>query len=107
MVLSVLIHVKDRRMFRAFKLVFVGRLCQIGVDTNGADKDLLQCGRLIGCATNVPLNKKRHEVFPGTKLHHATEIEKSAVLALCLLGYNEEVCDAMRTSLVALLYALT
>lgn len=89
-----LIHVKDPRMLTAIEVTAGGRLFQVVVDSDVTAKDLLQRGR-VRRITILPLNKIRHDVLPDTKLRDAKQIENSAELALCLVGYDEEVRNAI------------
>ncbi|KAI0565202.1 Structural maintenance of chromosomes protein [Gracilaria domingensis] len=92
---ATLIRVKDPKLTTAIEVTAGGRLYQVVVDTDSTANDLLKKGRLLRRVTILPLNKIKHEVLPATKVHRAKQIERSAELALSLVGYDHEVVNAI------------
>lgn len=90
-----LVRVKDPAMTTAIEVTAGGRLYQVVVDSDGTANDILKRGRLTRRVTILPLNKIRHEVLARAKLQAAKHIEPSTELALSLVGYEQEVANAI------------
>lgn len=90
-----LIRLKDPRMTTAIEVTAGGRLYQVVVDTDSTANELLKKGKLVRRVTILPLNKLRHDVVHRSKIDRAKAIEPSAELALSLVGYDEDVSNAM------------
>lgn len=90
-----LIEIKDSRMTTAVEVTAGGRLFQVVVDTDSTANDLLKRGKLVRRVTILPLNKIKHEVLSHSKLQRAKSLERSTQLALNLVGYDEEVSNAV------------
>lgn len=90
-----LVRVKDSKMTTAIEVTAGGRLYQVVVDTDATANDILKKGRLARRVTILPLNKIRHDVLARSKIQAAKDIEPSAELALSLVGYDQEVANAI------------
>lgn len=94
-IIAKLVRVKDQKMTTAIEVTAGGRLYQIVVDTDATANDILKKGRLARRVTILPLNKIRHEVLSRSKVQVAKELEPSTELALTLVGYDQEVANAI------------
>lgn len=90
-----LVQVKDSAWTTAIEVTAGGRLYQVVVDTDSTANDLLRRGKLARRVTILPLNKIRHEVLHRSKLQNAKNIEPRTELALSLVGYDQDVANAM------------
>lgn len=90
-----LISVKDPKMTTAIEVTAGGRLYQVVVDTDSTANDILKNGQLARRVTILPLNKIRHEVISRAKAEAAKQIEPSTEVALSLVGYDQEVANAV------------
>lgn len=90
-----LVHVKDPKVTTAVEVTAGGRLYHVVVDNDRTANDVLKRGNLVRRVTILPLNKIRHEVISRAKVQAAKEIEPSAELALSLVGYEQEVANAI------------
>ncbi|KAG0476787.1 hypothetical protein HPP92_013628 [Vanilla planifolia] len=96
-VITKLITVKDMSTMTALEVAAGGKLFNVVVDNENTGKQLLQNGDLRRRVTLIPLNKIQSHVVPIRVQQAATRLvgEYNAELALLLVGYDEEVKNAM------------
>ncbi|CAI0404510.1 unnamed protein product [Linum tenue] len=96
-VVAKLIEVKDKSAMTALEVTAGGKLYNVVVDTENTGKQLLQNGELRRRVTIIPLNKiQAHRVPPRVQQAAAKLVGKeNAELALSLVGYDEELKNAM------------
>ncbi|XP_054814722.1 structural maintenance of chromosomes protein 2-1-like [Prosopis cineraria] len=96
-VVARLIKVKDRAAMTALEVTAGGKLFNVVVDTENTGKQLLQNGDLRRRVTIIPLNKIQTHTIPSRVQQAAARLvgEDNAELALCLVGYEEELKSAM------------
>lgn len=86
----------DYNKSTALEITAGGRLYNVVVETEQVGKDLLKNGRLKKRVTIIPLNKIDAFKISAQKLAAATKLALGKVrLALSLVGYPEEVANAM------------
>lgn len=90
-----LIRVKDPAMMTAIEVSAGGRLYQVVVDSDSTANELLKRGRLAKRVTILPLNKISHRVIENRQLARAKHLEPSSSLALNLIGFEDQVANAM------------
>lgn len=90
-----LVRVKDPKVTTAIEVTASGRLYHVVVDNDATANDVLKKGNLARSVTILPLNKIKHEVIARAKLQAAKEIEPSTEVALSLIGYDQEVANAV------------
>uniref|UniRef100_A0A1J3JL63 Structural maintenance of chromosomes protein n=2 Tax=Noccaea caerulescens TaxID=107243 RepID=A0A1J3JL63_NOCCA len=96
-VVAKLVKVNDRSSMTALEVTAGGKLFNVVVDTEDTGKQLLQKGDLRRRITIIPLNKIQSHVVPS-KVQQATVRlvgKGNAELALSLVGYSEELKNAM------------
>ncbi|THH15903.1 hypothetical protein EW146_g4642 [Bondarzewia mesenterica] len=80
----------------ALEITAGGKLYNVVVEDERVGKELLQNGRLKKRVTIIPLNKISSSKMPAQKLDVATRLAPGKVrLALSLIGYPDEVSNAM------------
>ncbi|XP_019707663.1 structural maintenance of chromosomes protein 2-2 isoform X2 [Elaeis guineensis] len=96
-VVAKLIKVKDSSTMTALEVAAGGKLFNVVVDTENTGKQLLQNGALQRRVTIIPLNKIQTNTIPPRVQQAAVRLvgEGNAQLALLLVGYDEEVKNAM------------
>uniref|UniRef100_A0A1D1YJB7 Structural maintenance of chromosomes protein n=1 Tax=Anthurium amnicola TaxID=1678845 RepID=A0A1D1YJB7_9ARAE len=96
-VIAKLIKVKDNSTMTALEVTAGGKLFNVVVDTENTGKQLLQNGDLRRRVTIIPLNKIQSHAVPHKVQQAAVRLagEGNAMLALSLVGYDEEVKSAM------------
>ncbi|KAK4285164.1 hypothetical protein QN277_001899 [Acacia crassicarpa] len=96
-VVARLIKVKDRAAMTALEVTAGGKLFNVVVDTENTGKQLLQNGDLRRRVTIIPLNKIQSHTVPSRIQQAASRLvgEDNAELALSLVGYEEELKNAM------------
>ncbi|KAL9831546.1 putative structural maintenance of chromosomes protein [Arabidopsis thaliana] len=93
-VVAKLIKVNDRSSMTALEVTAGGKLFNVIVDTEDTGKQLLQKGDLRRRVTIIPLNKIQSHLVPP-RVQQATVGKGNAELALSLVGYSEELKNAM------------
>ncbi|CAL9780689.1 unnamed protein product [Musa acuminata subsp. burmannicoides] len=96
-VVAKLIKVKDASTMTALEVAARGKLFNVVVDTEYTGKQLLEYGELRRRVTIIPLNKIQSHIVPQRVQQAAARLvgEKNAQLALLLVGYDDEVKNAM------------
>ncbi|URD77883.1 structural maintenance of chromosomes protein [Musa troglodytarum] len=96
-VVAKLIKVKDASTMTALEVAARGKLFNVVVDTEYTGKQLLEFGELRRRVTIIPLNKIQSHIVPQRVQQAAARLvgEKNAQLALLLVGYDDEVKNAM------------
>ncbi|KAH0461507.1 hypothetical protein IEQ34_009082 [Dendrobium chrysotoxum] len=96
-VVARLIKIKDRSTMTALEVAAGGKLFNVVVDTENTGKQLLQNGELRRRVTIIPLNKIQSHIVPTRVQQSAASLvgEHNAELALLLIGYDDEVKNAM------------
>ncbi|KAJ0988950.1 hypothetical protein J5N97_007306 [Dioscorea zingiberensis] len=96
-VVAKLIKVKDSSAMTALEVAAGGKLFNVVVDTEDTGKQLLQNGDLRRRVTIIPLNKIQSFTVPSSVQQAAARLvgEGNAELALLLIGYHDEVKNAM------------
>ncbi|CAN6468378.1 unnamed protein product [Victoria cruziana] len=96
-VVAKLIKVKDDTALTAIEVAAGGKLFNVVVDSESTGKQLLEKGDLRKRVTIIPLNKIQSYMVPARVQHAASRLvgEGNAKLALSLVGYDEEVKNAM------------
>ncbi|KAJ6824880.1 structural maintenance of chromosomes protein 2-1-like [Iris pallida] len=96
-VVAKLIKVKDSSTMTALEVAAGGKLYNVVVDTESTGKQLLQNGDLRRRVTIIPLNKIQSYTVPSRIQQAAGSLvgEDNAKLALLLVGYDNEVKNAM------------
>ncbi|CAL9067896.1 unnamed protein product [Musa banksii] len=96
-VVAKLIKVKDASTMTALEVAARGKLFNVVVDTEYTGKQLLEYGELRRRVTIIPLNKIQSHIVPQRVQQAAARLvgEKNAQLALLLVGYGDEVKNAM------------
>ncbi|XP_010246683.1 PREDICTED: structural maintenance of chromosomes protein 2-1-like [Nelumbo nucifera] len=96
-VVAKLIRVKDSSTMTALEVAAGGKLYNVVVDTENTGKQLLQNGDLRRRVTIIPLNKIQSHTVPPRVQNAAVRLvgDGNAQLALSLVGYDEEVKNAM------------
>ncbi|XP_078446527.1 structural maintenance of chromosomes protein 2-2-like [Wolffia australiana] len=96
-VVAKLIKVKDSSAMTALEVAAGGKLYNVVVDTENTGKQLLQNGDLRRRVTIIPLNKIQSHTVPQRVQQAAVKLvgEGNAMLALSLVGYEEEISNAM------------
>ncbi|OCH89946.1 condensin complex subunit SMC2 [Obba rivulosa] len=87
---------EDYNKSTALEITAGGKLYNIVVESEQVGKDLLQNGKLRKRVTIIPLNKINPGRMPDRKIQAATNLAPGKVrLALSLVGYEQEVANAM------------
>ncbi|KAM3353068.1 hypothetical protein ACQJBY_024322 [Aegilops geniculata] len=96
-VVAQLIKIKDSSTATALEVAAGGRLYNVVVDTETTGKQLLQNGGLKRRVTIIPLNKIHTGTIPDRvqQAAHRMVGAENVTLALELVGYDEEVKNAM------------
>ncbi|XP_039125905.1 structural maintenance of chromosomes protein 2-1-like [Dioscorea cayenensis subsp. rotundata] len=96
-VVAKLIKVKDSSAMTALEVAAGGKLFNVVVDTENTGKQLLKNGDLRRRVTIIPLNKIQSYTVPLNVQQAAARLvgEGNAELALLLIGYEDEVKNAM------------
>ncbi|XP_020571782.1 structural maintenance of chromosomes protein 2-1-like [Phalaenopsis equestris] len=96
-VVARLVTIKDRSTMTALEVAAGGKLFNVVVDTENTGKQLLQNGDLRRRVTIIPLNKIQYHIVPARVQQVAASLvgEHNAELALLLVGYDDEVKNAM------------
>ncbi|CAG7869886.1 unnamed protein product [Brassica rapa] len=96
-VVAKLIKVNDRSSMTALEVTAGGKLFNVVVDTEDTGKQLLQKGDLRRRVTIIPLNKIQSHLVPSRVQQAAVRLvgKGNAELALSLVGYSEEIKNAM------------
>ncbi|WOL09777.1 structural maintenance of chromosomes protein 2-1-like [Canna indica] len=96
-VVAKLIKVKDASTTTALEVAAGGKLFNVVVDTESTGKQLLQHGELRRRVTIIPLNKIQTYIVPQRVQQAAARLvgEDKAQLALTLVGYDDEVKNAV------------
>ncbi|PKA61743.1 Structural maintenance of chromosomes protein 2-1 [Apostasia shenzhenica] len=96
-VVARLITVKDSSTMTALEVAAGGKLFNVVVDSENTGKKLLQNGDLRRRVTIIPLNKIQTSIIPNRIQQAAARLvgEHNAKLALLLVGYDDEVKNAM------------
>ncbi|XP_072964208.1 structural maintenance of chromosomes protein 2-1-like isoform X1 [Typha angustifolia] len=96
-VIARLVKVKDNSTATALEVAAGGKLFNVVVDTESTGKQLLQNGDLRRRVTIIPLNKIQTSTVPARVQQSAARLvgEGNAQLALLLVGYDDEVKNAM------------
>ncbi|XP_020113551.1 structural maintenance of chromosomes protein 2-1-like isoform X1 [Ananas comosus] len=96
-VVARLIKVKDSSTATALEVAAGGKLYNVVVDTETTGKQLLQHGDLRRRVTIIPLNKIQTNIVPQRVQQAADRLvgKGNAQLALMLVGYDDEVKNAM------------
>ncbi|MQL94958.1 hypothetical protein Taro_027621 [Colocasia esculenta] len=96
-VVAKLIKVQDCSAMTALEVAAGGRLYNVVVDTEDTGKQLLQKGDLRRRITIIPLNKIQSRTVSHRVQQAAVRLvgEGNAMLALSLVGYDEEIKNAM------------
>ncbi|CAH8366867.1 unnamed protein product [Eruca vesicaria subsp. sativa] len=96
-VVAKLIKVNDRSSMTALEVTAGGKLFNVVVDTEDTGKQLLQKGDLRRRVTIIPLNKIQSHLVPPRVQQAAVRLvgKGNAELALSLVGYSEEIKNAM------------
>lgn len=92
-----LIEVRDAKYNQAIEVTAGGKLYQVVVDTEKTGEMLLKKGNLQRRVTIIPLNRIKHNTIPPSKVKEAERLapKGSIHLALTLIGYDEEVQEAI------------
>lgn len=92
-----LIEVRDPKYNQAIEVTAGGKLYQVVVDTEKTGELLLKKGELQRRVTIIPLNRIKHHTVPPSKVKEAERLapKGSIHLALTLIGYEEEVQEAI------------
>lgn len=94
-----LVDVLETKNASALEVVAGGKLYQVVVDAVSTGKALLDKGKLKHRVTIIPLDKVNSRVLPDAKIKAASQIaadcDGTAVSALSLVGYEDEVARAM------------
>ena len=92
-----LIEVRDGKYSQAIEVTAGGKLYQVVVDTEKTGELLLKKGNLQRRVTIIPLNRIKHNTIPPSKVKEAERLapKGSIHLALTLIGYDEEVQEAI------------
>ena len=92
-----LIQVRDPKYNQAVEVTAGGKLYQVVVDTEKTGELLLKKGNLQRRVTIIPLNRIKHNTIPPSKVKEAEKLASkgSIHLALTLIGYDEEVQEAI------------
>ncbi|KAF2311710.1 hypothetical protein GH714_026311 [Hevea brasiliensis] len=106
-VVAKLIKVKDSSTMTALEVTAGGKLFNVVVDTENTGKQLLQNGDLRRRVTIIPLNKIQSHTVPQRVQQAAVRLvgKGNAEVALSLVGYDEDLRNAMEYVLVRPLYA--
>ncbi|KAK7283893.1 hypothetical protein RIF29_13642 [Crotalaria pallida] len=96
-VVAKLIKVKDPSTMTALEVTAGGKLFNVVVDTESTGKQLLQNGNLRRRVTIIPLNKIQSHTVPSRVQQAAARKvgKENAEVALSLVGYEEELKNAM------------
>ncbi|KAL6613984.1 hypothetical protein ACP70R_036254 [Stipagrostis hirtigluma subsp. patula] len=96
-VVARLVKLKDSSTATALEIAAGGRLFNVIVDTEATGKQLLQNGNIRNRITIIPLNKIQTHVIPDRVQQAARRLvgADNVRLALELVGYHDEVKDAM------------
>ncbi|CAL0328739.1 unnamed protein product [Lupinus luteus] len=96
-VVARLIKVKDPSTMTALEVTAGGKLFNVVVDTESTGKQLLQNGNLRRRVTVIPLNKIQSYAVPSRAQQAAVRLvgKENAEVALSLVGYEEELRNAM------------
>ncbi|XP_037491870.1 structural maintenance of chromosomes protein 2-1 isoform X2 [Jatropha curcas] len=96
-VVAKLIKVKDSSTMTALEVTAGGKLFNVVVDTENTGKQLLQNGELRRRVTIIPLNKIQSHTVPHRVQQAAIRLvgKGNAELALSLVGYDEDLRNAM------------
>ncbi|CAL0303430.1 unnamed protein product [Lupinus luteus] len=96
-VVAKLIKVKDPSTMTALEVTAGGKLFNVVVDTESTGKQLLQNGQLRRRVTIIPLNKIQSYAVPSRAQQAAVRLvgKGNAEVALSLVGYEEELSNAM------------
>ncbi|CAK8561036.1 unnamed protein product [Lathyrus sativus] len=96
-VVAKLIKVKDSSTVTALEVSAGGKLYNVVVDTESTGKQLLQHGNLRRRVTIIPLNKIQYYTVPSRVQQAAVRLvgKENAEIALSLVGYDEELKNAM------------
>jgi structural maintenance of chromosome 2 len=96
-VVAKLIKVNDRSSMTALEVTAGGKLFNVIVDTEDTGKQLLQKGDLRRRVTIIPLNKIQSHLVPPRVQQATVKLvgKGNAELALSLVGYSEELKNAM------------
>ncbi|KAI5007110.1 hypothetical protein ZWY2020_047058 [Hordeum vulgare] len=96
-VVAQLVKIKDSSTATALEVAAGGRLYNVVVDTETTGKQLLQNGGLNRRVTIIPLNKIHTGTIPDRVQQAARRMvgAENVTLALELVGYDEEVKNAM------------
>ncbi|ESQ45830.1 hypothetical protein EUTSA_v10010077mg [Eutrema salsugineum] len=96
-VVAELIKVNDRSAMTALEVTAAGKLFNVVVDTEDTGKQLLQKGDLRRRVTIIPLNKIQSRLVSPRVQQAAVRLvgKGNAELALSLVGYNQELKNAM------------
>ncbi|OIW07987.1 hypothetical protein TanjilG_20088 [Lupinus angustifolius] len=96
-VVAKLIKVKDPSTMTALEVTAGGKLFNVVVDTESTGKQLLQNGQLRRRVTIIPLNKIQSYAVPSRAQQAAVRLvgKGNAEVALSLIGYEEELRNAM------------
>ncbi|CAK9181529.1 unnamed protein product [Ilex paraguariensis] len=96
-VVAKLIRVKDSSTMTALEVAAGGKLFNVVVDTENTGKQLLQSGGLQRRVTIIPLNKIQSHPVPSRVKNAAFRLvgKENAEVALSLIGYDEELKNAM------------
>ncbi|CAI8607534.1 unnamed protein product [Vicia faba] len=96
-VVAKLIKVKDSSTMTALEVSAGGKLYNVVVDTESTGKQLLQHGNLRRRVTIIPLNKIQSYTVPSRVQQAAVRLvgKENAEIALSLVGYEEELKNAM------------
>ncbi|PIA59901.1 hypothetical protein AQUCO_00400638v1 [Aquilegia coerulea] len=97
-VVAELIKVRDSSTMTALEVAAGGKLYNVVVDTELTGKQLLKSGDLRRRVTIIPLNKIQSHTVPPRAQQAAVRLvgEGNAELALSLVGYDEDVQEAMK-----------
>lgn len=97
-VVAKLIKVTDSSSVTALEVAAGGKLFNVVVDTENTGKQLLQNGELRRRVTIIPLNKIQSYIVSPRVQQAASRLvgEENAKLALSLVGYDEELKNAMQ-----------
>ncbi|KAF9595784.1 hypothetical protein IFM89_004186 [Coptis chinensis] len=97
-VVAKLIKVKDSSTTTALEVTAGGKLYDVVVDSELTGKQLLRSGELERRVTLIPLNKIQSHTIPPRVQQAAVRLvgDGNAELALSLVGYEEDVKEAMK-----------
>jgi len=99
-IVASLVKLKDKKTATALEVACGAKLYQLVVEDEETGKELLKNGQLKRRVTIIPLNKIESSTLSESTLKNAAKtVGDRGQLALQLVGYDDEVANAMRYAL--------